>query len=83
MDTGAGPVIVDVPGANSIVKEERWDFLLQDTWFQGDFELDYGLGAETSTITQTGDADQKRSFFFLKPQGILKYAPEQGQQTRL
>ena len=82
-DTGSGPVIVDIPGANSIVKEERWDFLVQDTWFLGELEVDYGLGAETSTIKQSGDAEQKRSFFFLKPQAVLNYAPEQQHQTRL
>jgi len=82
-DTGSGPVIVDVPGANSRVEEIRWDFLLKDTWVLGQFELDYGLGAEASTITQTGDAEQIRDFFFLKPQAILTYSSANSDQTRL
>lgn len=82
LDTGNGPAIIDVPGANSAVKEVRWDFLLQDTWSRGQVELDFGLGAEVSTISQTGDAEQDRNFFFIKPQGVLTYSPEQGKQTR-
>jgi hypothetical protein len=83
LDTGSGPVDVDIPGANSFVKEQRWDFLLQDTWSGNVFELDYGLGAEVSTITQTGDAEQKRNFFFLKPQAVFTWSSDQAKQTRI
>ena len=83
LDTGSGPVDVDIPGANSFVKEQRWDFLLQDTWSGSVFELDYGLGAEVSTITQTGDAEQKRNFFFLKPQAVFTWSSDQEKQTRI
>jgi outer membrane receptor protein involved in Fe transport len=82
-DTGAGPGIVDVPGANSRVEELRGDMLLKDTWTLGVFELEYGLGLEVSTIEQTGDAELKRDFSFVKPQVELTYAPYQRQQTRL
>ena len=81
-DTGSGPVEVDVPGANTLVEEIRGDFLLKDTWSLGDFELGYGIGAEVSKITQSGDAEQERSFFFVKPEAVLTYAPRQSQQTR-
>jgi len=81
-DRGSGPVEVDVPGGNSRVEEVRWDFLLQDTWELGDFELDYGLGAEASTLSQTGDAELERDFFFLKPLLVLGYSPHQSRQTR-
>jgi len=82
-DTGNGPVFIDVPGANSRVEESRGDFMLKDIWSLGLIELDYGLGAETSTLTQTGDVDKKRNFFFVKPQAVLSYTPEQGRQTRI
>jgi len=82
-DTGTGPVAEDVPGANTIVDEVRWDLLLKDTWSLGVFEFDYGLGAEVSTISQTGDSELERDFFFLKPQSMLTYSPVQGRQTRL
>jgi hypothetical protein len=82
LDTGSGPVAFDVPGADSLVKEERYDMLLQDTWARGKLQVDLGLGAEASTITQSGDAEQQRDFFFIKPQGVLTYTQEQGRQTR-
>lgn len=82
-DAGSGPVEAAVPGGNSRVEELRWDFLLKDTWSLGQFELDYGLGAETSTISQTGDAEQERSFFFVKPQSVLTYSANQSAQSRV
>ncbi len=82
-DTGAGDEEVSVPGANSRVEETRGDFLLKDTWSLGNLELDYGLGAEVSNISQTGDAVLERSFTFLKPQAVLSHNSDQGQQTRL
>ncbi len=83
LDIGIGPVAVAVPGSNSFVKEIRWDGLLQDTWSSGTLQLDAGLGAEASTLTQTGDADQQRDFFFLKPQTVLTWSPAEGRQTRM
>jgi hypothetical protein len=83
VDRGPGPVVVNVPGANSVVEEVRGDFLLKDTWSLGKFELDYGLGAESSTITQRGDAVLERDFFFVKPHVVLSHAPGLGQQTRM
>ncbi len=82
VDTGGGPVIVDVPGANALVEEIRGDFVFKDTWSLGRFELDYGLGAEVSTISQSGDTDQERDFFFLKPRAVLTYSPTDHRQTR-
>jgi hypothetical protein len=82
-DTGGGPVEVPVPVANTRVEENRGDILLSDTWSMNGYELNYGLGAETSTISQTGDEVLKRSFFFLKPQLSLTYSPTQTRQTRM
>ena len=81
-DDGTGPVEVPVPGANTRVEETRGDFLITDTWSFGNYELLYGLGAETSTISQTGDADVERSFFFVKPQATLTYSPMPARQRR-
>jgi hypothetical protein len=82
-DTGSGPVIIDVPGANTRVEELRGNFLVKDTWTFGMFELDYGFGVEVSTISQTGDAEQTRHFTYLKPQSVLSYSPARERQTRL
>jgi len=82
VDRGAGAVVVDVPGANTLVEEVRGDFLIKDTWSLGQLELDYGLGAEVSTISQSGDEDLERNFFFVKPSVALTYSPGSGQQIR-
>lgn len=83
VNTGTGPVVEDIPGANTKVEEVRGNALLKDIWSRGQFEFEFGLGAEISTISQTGDAELERDFFFLKPQTSLSYSPEQGQQSRL
>jgi hypothetical protein len=80
---GEGPVIEPVPGANTRVEEERADIFIGDTWSFGNFELDYGIGAETSTITQTGDAELERDFFFVKPRATLTYAKSPSRQQKL
>lgn len=82
-DTGNGPVTVDIPNANSLVEELRGDVLLNDSWSPGRWNLDYGLGAEVSTIRQQGDVEQKRDFFFIKPTGVLTYSPNRQHQSRL
>ena len=83
VDTGNGPVLVPVPGANTRVEELRGDILLRDTWSLGEWVLDYGLGAEYSEITQTGDLDREDSFFFVKPQLTAIWSPRRGSQSRL
>jgi len=82
-DTGNGAVNINIPGANSRVEETRLDFLLKDTWIFKNIEFEYGLGAEASTIAQTGDAVKERSFFFVKPESALSYTSEQGNKTRI
>jgi len=57
--------------------------LLKDSWTPGQFEVDYGLGAEVSKISQTGDEELERDFIFLKPHVVLSYSPGQGEQTRI
>ena len=82
-DTGAGPVTVFVPGANTVLKEYRGDFLLKDTWSLGVYELDYGLGAEVSKLIQRGDADVERKLHYLKPYSELSYTPAETQKARI
>ena len=82
-DTGAGPVMVSVPGANTTIKEYRGDFLLKDVWSFGNYELDYGLGAEVSELIQTGDVDLDRNLFYLKPSAELSYTPSVTTRTRI
>jgi hypothetical protein len=78
-----GPVVEPVSGANTRVEEERADLLISDTWSFGNLEFDYGIGAETSTISQTGDVQIERDFFFIKPHATLTYAKSPQRQQRL
>jgi outer membrane receptor protein involved in Fe transport len=82
LDIGTGPVIVPVPGGNTRVQEDRIEILLDDTWFRDKLEIAYGIGGESSTIEQTGDATSKRSFTFLKPKFSMTYSATQNRQTR-
>jgi len=82
LDTGAGPVSVIVPGATTAISEDRGDFLLKDTWSMGQYELDYGMGAEASKLSQTGDPEVERKLFFLKPHAELSYTPSDERKMR-
>ncbi len=82
VDTGSGPEVVPLPGANTRVEELRGDFALIDSWSFGSWVLEGTLGAETSTISQSGDAEAKRSFFFTKPRLAVTYAPSTRTQVR-
>ena len=83
VDTGAGPEIVPVPGADTLVRERRGDFGLKDTWSRGPWVVEARLGAEVSTIIQTGDARNRRSFFFMKPRFMTAWAPNPRRNIRL
>lgn len=82
-DTGAGPVVINVPGGNTRVEEVRWNIQIQDSWSLGQFDFDTGLGWESSTISQTGDSILERTFSFIKPRAIITHSVSQGSQTRL
>lgn len=82
-DTGAGPVVINVPGGNTRVEEVRWNIQIQDSWSLGQFDFDAGLGWESSTISQTGDSILERTFSFIKPRAIITHSARQGSQTRL
>lgn len=83
VDSGDGPVAVPVPGSNTRVEELRGDFALSDSWNLGRVTLDSELAAETSTISQSGDVSNKRTFNFVKPNFTLTHSPTQTRQTRL
>jgi len=83
VDSGDGPIPVPVPGSNTRVEELRGDFALSDSWQLGRLTLDSELAAETSTISQSGDVSNKRTFNFVKPNFTLTHSPTQTRQTRL
>jgi len=83
IETGsATEEIIQTPGANSRVEEVRGDFMLKDIWSRDPFEVSLNLGAEISRISQTGDENLERQFFFFKPGIYLTYFPRPGQQLQ-
>lgn len=75
-------VVIPVPGADTNIREERADFTLSDSWTLGKLVVDTTLAAETSTITQSGDLSNSRSFNFFKPSLALSYSPTGQTQYR-
>ncbi|MEL7449437.1 MAG: TonB-dependent receptor [Pseudomonadota bacterium] len=80
---GGELVPVIVPGADTEVEEERVDVTLSDSFAVGAVAVDLVLAGEASTITQTGDFSEDRSFSFFKPGVTLTYAPSGRTQFRL
>lgn len=68
VDTGAGPVALELPAANVVIEELRAESFANLSWqATPSLTLEGGLAAETSEITVTGDADRSGNFAFLKP----------------
>lgn len=82
-DEGTGLLPVPLPGANTRVEERRGEIEIADSWQQGLLALEAGLAAEFSTIEQSGDAQNSRSFNFLKPRLLLTYIQDASRQYRL
>ncbi len=75
---------VPLPSANARVEERRGEVFAKGTWkFASDFTLEAGTRFEFSTIKETGDAAQSRSFFYPKPRAVLSWTPDEDTQLRL
>lgn len=83
VDSGDGIEIVPVPGANTVVEESRADLLISDTWTRDNLEIEIGLGAENSTISQSGDAQNERRFTFVKPRFVFTHYGSDSRQLRV
>jgi hypothetical protein len=67
-DTGAGPVDIDLPVANTRVEEQRSELFASHLWKMADrLTLESGFRIERSSIQQTGDAARERAFTYPKP----------------
>ena len=77
-----GLMPVDVPGARTMVRENRLDFSIANSFSIGRLALDLELAGEASEIEQTGGFSEKRSFFFWKPSLTLSYAPQDNRLIR-
>ncbi len=78
-----GGTPVPLPSATVLVEELRGEVFGKGTWrIRPDLSLEAGLRLEGSTITQSGDVDQEKSFFFAKPHFLATWTPWAGNQFR-
>ena len=79
-----GGTPVPLPSASVKVEETRGELFGKATWrLRSDLTLEGGLRLESSTISQSGDADQEKSFFFAKPRFLATWTPIANNQVRV
>lgn len=79
---GGAPVAL--PSASVKVEETRGELFGKATWrIHPKWTLESGLRLESSTISQSGDAAQEKSFFFAKPRLLATWTPMPNNQLRL
>ncbi len=78
-----GGVAVPLPSASVKVEELRGEAFTKATWrVNPKLTLEGGLRLETSTITQSGDAENEKSFFYAKPRFQATWTPWANNQFR-
>jgi hypothetical protein len=74
---------VPLPSASVKVEETRGQLFGRGTWrLRPDLTLEGGLRVEGSTISQSGDASQEESFYFVKPRFQATWTPIPSHQLR-
>ena len=82
-DFSVGGTPVPLPSASVLVEELRGEVFGKGTWrSRPNLSVEAGLRLEGSTITQSGDADQEKSFFFAKPRFLATWTPWADNQFR-
>ena len=78
-----GGVGVPLPSASVTVEETRGEAFGKATWrIRPNLTVEGGLRLEASTISQSGDADLEKSFFFAKPRLQVTWTPMPQNQLR-
>lgn len=78
-----GGVGVPLPSDQIKVEETRGEAFTKTTWrVRPNLTIEGGLRLEASTISQSGDADQEKSFFFAKPRLQVTWTPMPQNQLR-
>src|SRR5690606_15056401 len=79
-----GGVDVPLPSASVKVEETRGELFGKATWrLTPKWTFEGGLRLESSTISQSGDAEQEKSFFYAKPRLLTTWTPTAKSQVRL
>ncbi len=83
VQTGAGVINATPPVANTRVEENRAEAFVSDTWqLAPSLKVEAVLTVETSTIKQTGDAEQERDFTYFKPRLGATWSVDKENQLR-
>lgn len=78
-----GGTPVELPSASVKVEETRGEAFSKATWrVTPKLMLEGGVRLEASTIKQSGDANQEKSFFFAKPRFLATWTPMENNQLR-
>ncbi|ATC23237.1 TonB-dependent receptor [Caulobacter vibrioides] len=78
-----GGAAVPLPSASVKVEELRGEAFSKATWrVNPRLTLEGGLRLETSTIKQSGDAQNEKSFFYAKPRFLATWTPVANNQLR-
>ena len=78
---GGTPVVL--PSASVVVEETRAEVFGKSSWrISPTLSLESGLRLESSTISQSGDTDLEKSFFFAKPRVQVSWTPMANTQVR-
>tara|TARA_R110002167_G_scaffold8955_8_gene41135 strand:+ start:59 stop:2104 length:2046 start_codon:yes stop_codon:yes gene_type:complete len=78
-----GGTDVPLPSASVKVEETRGEAFGKATFrLNPELTLEGGLRLEASTIGQSGDAEQDKSFFFAKPRLLATWTPMENNQVR-
>ena len=80
----ANGVSIPLPSANARVEERRGELFAEGTWkISPKWSFEAGARFEFSTISETGDTQKSRSFFYPKPRAVLAWTPDAKTQVRL
>lgn len=78
-----GGIAVPLPSASVKVEELRGEAFSKATWrVNPKLTVEGGLRLEKSTIKQSGDASNEKSFFYAKPRFLATWTPWAGSQFR-
>jgi outer membrane receptor protein involved in Fe transport len=76
-------VPIALPSANVTVDEKRGEAFGQGTWkVNSELTLEAGARFEFSTISESGDSTNQRSFFYPKPRVLVSWSPDTDTQLR-
>lgn len=79
-----GGAPVPLPSASVKVEEIRGELFGKGTWrLSPTLTVESGVRLEGSTISQSGDADQEKTLFFIKPRVLGTWTPGEANQVRL